>query len=884
VAQRLQRKYSIINPVDAGVFDESEPEVKIKRRRRSTKKKRRFRRMDDFRNKPLPPVPMVPPLEVAPLRLVTPSHTVESVASKNRSPQPSASAQQQELLDEEHEQGSGRDEGWTLSHAADDLEDELAKMSEAHGRTESIFSPMQSLKIVEDVVALLNVSRKTSTEERKLEVTQEPQQADAQISKALNVDEEGAEKEDGEWSTLFPLKAMKNPGIPLMASSHIPPLPSSNNERHLRLQLPRLQTGAPERPQPLHVAVKKYLETPDGVGTRLRATCFIDSPNKENDEETWSDGNRIVIEISKMDRIVPETSTQETRQMEIPEISQPPPSTELKPTTEVFELHGNGSISVVKAPMPVENVNLRMPANTPDNVILALMMNVKTLDELFNYALVNKQFFRVLKDNELCLMKNTMFQMSPPAWELREMSPPWGDEWQGLKDPDAPVPDYTPTLYLRHHACDIYTLVKLKSLILARCSRFLRQETVRGLAGADEARAAEIDEAFWRIWTFCRIFGSGKNRETDINGQMDWLNGGVLANKQKNGATVLMAEPSMNSVLFDPPAGFGRANGTGLTPSQLYDMTEIWNCLGVLLQVVHAKYTEAREAGVFENLEVLKDDVVKEDAMLEEWTYYVLTLGPPALVSLSSVCRNDSAASMFTKAKQMGLTEWEPPEYGASRSSFLRDAVSRTYASRFASLPSPAAQSGSRGSYPVTGQVRTTATTMTDYTAVQNCRELGWRLDLSFLDMDDISVRSAQRAPTYLSSHDSVQMPMVSPSPHYVPVVHQSRYGANAEPPTGGVFIDPADKALRLMVGELGFSEHDAKWALKITDMGDAINTDAAVQLLLKERRRHNKGLRFSQLLKPWSSQSSEDSGSDNLVDPLLNAPANSGGAGWRWA
>jgi hypothetical protein len=326
------------------------------------------------------------------------------------------------------------------------------------------------------------------------------------------------------------------------------------------------------------------------------------------------------------------------------------------------------------------------PANIPDTLLLALMRNANTLEMVLDYALVNRQFFRVFKDNELYLLKIAMFHMSHPAWELREMSPPWSEECYRLQDPDTSAPEYTPTLYLRHHALDINILVKLKFLVLACCGSFLRQETVGGLAGADENRAAEIDDAFWRIWIFCRIFGSGKCREMDITGQLDWLNGGDLVNKRKSGATVLMTEPffSMNNVLFDPPAGFGQSNVPGLTPGQLFDMTEIWNCFGTLLQGIHGKCAEARQAGVFDLLDIAKDDVVQERVMLQEWIYYVLTFGPPALVSLISVYPSNSVSAIFTKPKQIGLTNLEPPEYGGSRSSFLREAISLAYKSRFA--------------------------------------------------------------------------------------------------------------------------------------------------------------------------------------------------------
>jgi hypothetical protein len=112
--------------------------------------------------------------------------------------------------------------------------------------------------------------------------------------------------------------------------------------------------------------------------------------------------------------------------------------------------------------MTLVNGYLPFPANIPDTVILALMRNANTLEMVLDYALVNRQFFRVFKDNELYLLKIAMFHMSHPAWELREMSPPWSEECYRLQDSDTSAPEYTPTLHLRHNARAIDILVKLK--------------------------------------------------------------------------------------------------------------------------------------------------------------------------------------------------------------------------------------------------------------------------------------------------------------------------------------------------------------------------------------------------------------------------------------
>ena len=75
----------------------------------------------------------------------------------------------------------------------------------------------------------------------------------------------------------------------------------------------------------------------------------------------------------------------------------------------------------------------------------------------------------------------------------------------------------------------------------------------------------------------------------------------------------------INNVLLEPPAGFGRGNAGGLSAKQLYDMTEIWTCLGVLLQPLHGRCTEAREAGIFKGTNVPVGDTAKEEKMLGQF-------------------------------------------------------------------------------------------------------------------------------------------------------------------------------------------------------------------------------------------------------------------------
>jgi len=260
--------------------------------------------------------------------------------------------------------------------------------------------------------------------------------------------------------------------------------------------------------------------------------------------------------------------------------------------------------------MTPEEVEQLISADAAERVLLRILESLENLQDLFAAAEVSRGFYRTFKRHELPLIKNALWCMSPAAWELREMSVPFAELENGAVD-------YKPSTYLRHYTRDLFTMVKLKSMILDHCKSFLRVETISGLAGETD-RSPYIDDAFWRVWTFCRIFGCGKGREDDIVGQMDWLRGGVLAKEHSTDTTTLALSDgvAMNSVLFNPPTGFGRGNAGGLSAEELYDMTEIWTCLGVLVRGYQGKREQAWEYGIFDGVNIAAGDVEKENSTI----------------------------------------------------------------------------------------------------------------------------------------------------------------------------------------------------------------------------------------------------------------------------
>ncbi|OJD35237.1 f-box domain protein [Diplodia corticola] len=350
------------------------------------------------------------------------------------------------------------------------------------------------------------------------------------------------------------------------------------------------------------------------------------------------------------------------------------------------------------------NHSRRMPTQrviAPDAaevVILGIFERVHSLDDLCSLARVNRGFYRVFKRHELRLLRSALQNECPPAWEHRESSPPYPYEGaerqhaaQFLEVPNLdsalPQPEHTPTSFYRHHMRDTHIITALKALVLTRCQSFLRPETVMALASNSASRAARIDRAFWRIWTFCTIFGYGKGREDDIVGQTDWLRGGPLVHQTSIRATIMTSDSfDASGALLNAPEHFAKGNGPkGLSAEELYDMTEIWTCMGVLVSALEGRTEQAREFGVYEVTDVRGGDIDGEERMLQEWLYYLSTLGLSVILEVAAVS-NKADSSAFMIALENGWLNWVPPQHDGSRRTFLKEAVARVYEEKIAAM------------------------------------------------------------------------------------------------------------------------------------------------------------------------------------------------------
>ena len=300
-------------------------------------------------------------------------------------------------------------------------------------------------------------------------------------------------------------------------------------------------------------------------------------------------------------------------------------STKSKPLTLMIPSCKRTSVDVVLSQLPTSTRHASpidaiaepiITASDAETVILSIFRHLNHFEDLFSTALVNHGFYRVFKRHELELIKSTLRTMSPPAWEFREIAFP-GHDMLHAEDLEMtrPEEEYSPMSYLKLQKQDVQIIRAIKHEILEKCQSFVRPEITVALMSSSPRESARVDDALWRIWTFCKIFGSGKGREDDLVAQIDWLKGGTLAH-QNTCTFIISGTDFMNDTLVGMSESFAKGNEGGLSAEQLFDMMELWNCLAVLLHSFEGRTVQARRAGIYENTDVRGGDIDGEEMML----------------------------------------------------------------------------------------------------------------------------------------------------------------------------------------------------------------------------------------------------------------------------
>ncbi|THC88493.1 hypothetical protein EYZ11_012062 [Aspergillus tanneri] len=285
-------------------------------------------------------------------------------------------------------------------------------------------------------------------------------------------------------------------------------------------------------------------------------------------------------------------------------------------------------------------------------VALRILEAVPDLQTLESVRLLNKDFYTAYQANAMPLIRGALWRMCPPAWELREMGLPWTspgtmEYLRCITTKDQPAPTVTPTNYLAHYAYEACVMARLIGAVFTA-------EEQNYLYHHEEALVA-VHDACLRIWTFCRIFGCGKGRAGDLEGQQEWLAGGARAHLPPS---CTISEWCRNSEVLDlAPESFGKGNHGNLSASETMMMLWIWNLFRRQLRwkvrsLLRDRYPRAWD-----------EDVV------DEWVFSVLTFGLAAIDHL--LLSNDPVK----EAEQLGWATVSASMIARpERGEFLQDA------------------------------------------------------------------------------------------------------------------------------------------------------------------------------------------------------------------
>jgi len=458
------------------------------------------------------------------------------------------------------------------------------------------------------------------------------------------------------------------------------------------------------------------------------------------------------------------------------------------------------------------------------------MCQLDSLVDLQACSQVSRSFRQTFQKYETFLVDRVLLQQSPAAWELRH----------SVRHLEKPSP-----FRLRSVQRDVSTIAALEDFIVWRCQAILRPDTLNALLGENSERKAQLEEALWTIWTFCNLFGKTSMSDATLLKQTQWLNGGITRVSSASSGDMTRASPA--------------------SIKELEDMSEMWRCLDAILSDFKGQEKEARRIGLFDNVGETK---ATDTELLNTWISDILSLGPKAALTLSS-CD-------FEQAKVLGVTRWTPPAKGKSRSTFLKAAVEEVYRERLMqearrkasefkksmkeahkrSLSDPPIPDLGRLSHKQRQQTEGKRLHLDTRQAV--CQPTPTQ-EISSIQQERIEVRpdcdpslsafsypvpilSPSTNPTVFSPLGMTKNASAKLGANLFPMQNRDQFkrnsialvsaGAMQVTPEVSDVVDPVDKAVALLVYDMGFSEASAKRALAMSDTGSGINIQEAIELL----------------------------------------------------
>jgi len=553
-------------------------------------------------------------------------------------------------------------------------------------------------------------------------------------------------------------------------------------------------------------------------------------------------------------------------------------------------------------------------AGPADKIIYEIMSHIKRIPDIVAAAQVNTGFYGVFCDRGVELIKNILLDTSPAAWEYMET---------------AYVTPEHPSSYLRNYRQGVSCLSAVRKALFLRGESTLKPDTMDGLMGVSYEKEQKVEAALWRIWTFCELFGCESGREKDSQSQMAWLH---------NGAEARTA---------DRPGSFGVGNGKGLSVPELLLMAELWNALATLLQQSFSLASEDHRYTLFaqtdaqypEELYLLEwvsyvmtfglapISILASGSFEEAQNLGFASWSPPREFGTRQAFLKDAVASTYRRRLQ------EEAEANAAAAGLSIRATHRALATtkrRPVARPAPSSESirnqpgvvprktvgsgaltkAEQSLPPRTPQ--TQAPPIPEYSAArprqpdipQNPPGRGGPLQprqgpsyprpkdgmVSFLEPETrpssainntLSPYAPQSAPSLSGASSERSYQPRAPSS---PPLRQSE--RQPLPPSSHKYavVDPVDKALALLVNEMGFSLAASKKALAASDDGSGLNTDKAIALLqesmsasstekipVSNAKHSTKAVpRFSGMKFKFGSKSAQQTGTEASLPPSV--------------
>jgi hypothetical protein len=293
-------------------------------------------------------------------------------------------------------------------------------------------------------------------------------------------------------------------------------------------------------------------------------------------------------------------------------------------------------------------------------------------------------------------------------------------------------------------------------------------------------------------------------------------------------------EFEMDGILLNAPQHFAGGNGSGLSAEQLYDMLEIWRCLFALMQPYQGDTAKAHSCGIFRPIGEHIGNPAVQSRIIEEWISYILSLGPSVVLELA---RFDDASAGFDFAHLNDWTDWTPPHSGLTRQRFFQEPVTQLYEEiLLASTDSTHANTTPRASL---RRRQTEEINVASHQMAQRNRKSEPPCTLSRHDSalaPEVYKRPNSRRPSTPTSPRSPSQNM-SWSPRKVSPIIEDRvdtFNRLSMLSFDGLAEDTSGLAIGKIM-DIGFSNAQAKEALRITDMGSGLRVDRAVDWLLRQ-------------------------------------------------